>query len=351
VRSPNVCARTAETRLGRCDPDLSALRVDANHLATEAQPPDGERIYAVAHFLTTHPAPPTADVSFPGGPALAPGKSLTLRAEHERTGAVVVWIACVSYAALRLRHGWVPHDAGALGQSAHRVLEGQLPHRDFDDIYTGGLSYLNAAAFRVWGTSLLAMRLTLLGTFALWLPVVYSIARQVAAVPLAIAMMVLAAAWSIPVYPEAMPSWYNLFFATFGVVALFRYLYTAHRRWLFVAGVWGALSCLIKVTGLYFVAAALLFLAYHEQRRSREHDENVARGRLGSVVLTLLIVAFNGALLFLVRQAIVPDIIVQFILPGASLSALVAWREWHAPATPWRLRLSNAARLILPFVA
>ena len=270
---------------------------------------------------------------------------------RERAVAALVWIACVSYAAVHLRHGWVPHDAGALSQSAQRVLDGQLPHRDFDDIYTGGLSYLNAAAFRVFGASLLAMRVALLSTYAVWLPTVYAIARRVATVPLALAMMVLAAAWSIPVYPEAMPSWYNLFFATFGVMAMFRYLDTDHRRWLFIAGICTALSCLIKITGLYFVAAALLFLAYHEQSSWRPRADNVAHGRIGSVVLTLLIVLFNASLLVLVRQALGPDVVVQFVLPTASLSGLLAWREWRAQAASWKPRFTSAARLLLPFVS
>lgn len=265
--------------------------------------------------------------------------------------AAITWTACVSYAALHLRHGWIPHDAGALGQSAQRVLEGQLPHRDFDDLYTGGLSYLNAAAFRVLGTSLFAMRLTLLATFALWLPAVYVVARQVATGPLAIAMVVLAAAWTIPVYPEAMPSWYNLFFATFGALALARFANTAGRRWLFVAGVCAALSCVIKITGLYFVAAALLFLAYHEQSRERTCRDGVGGGRVGSVLLTLLVAGFDGLLLELVRQALDPDVFVQFVLPGTALSVLLVWREWRAPATSWRPRLAETSRLLLPFAA
>jgi hypothetical protein len=265
--------------------------------------------------------------------------------------ALVLWAACVCYAALHLRHGWVPYDAGALGESAQRVLAGQLPHRDFDEIYTGGLSYLNALSFRMWGTSLVAMRITLLIAFALWLPAVYSIARRVAPLPLAAAVTLLAASWSIPVYPEAMPSWYNLFFATFGVAALFSYLDDGHRRWLVAAGVCAALSCLIKIVGLYFVGAALLFLLYHDQDRAIKGATGVSGDRVVSVLLTVAAVAFDAALLVLVRDHITPDVLVQFILPGAALSALLVWREWRAPPTAWRTRVAGLTRLGLPFVA
>lgn len=264
--------------------------------------------------------------------------------------ALVLWAACVGYAALHLRHGWVAHDAGALGESAQRVLAGQLPHRDFDEIYTGGLSYLNALSFRIWGTSIMAMRIMLLIAFALWLPAVYAIARRVASLPLAAAVTLLAAAWGIPAYPEAMPSWYNLFFATFGVAALFNYLDHGHRRWLVAAGVCGALSCLIKIVGLYFVGAALLFLLYHDQDRRPNGASDGPGDRVGSVLVTVVAVFLDVALLVLVRGHITADVIVQFVLPGAALSALLIWREWRAPAMAWRTRVAGLTDIGLPFL-
>ena len=55
----------------------------------------------------------------------------------------------------------MPFDDGALAQSAERLLQGQLPHRDFDEIYTGGLTFLNAGAFRLFGISLWSLRLAM----------------------------------------------------------------------------------------------------------------------------------------------------------------------------------------------
>lgn len=128
----------------------------------------------------------------------------------------VAWLACAIFARLTLTHGWMPHDAGTLGQSAERVLLGQLPHRDFDELYTGGLSFLYAAVFAIWRPSILAMRLVLYAFFLAWMPAIYYIARRMASRIAALAAMLLCVAWSIPVYPAEVPSWYNLFFATFG---------------------------------------------------------------------------------------------------------------------------------------
>src|SRR5258706_4951174 len=69
-------------------------------------------------------------------------------------------------------------------------------------------------------------------------------------------------------YAAAMPSWYNLFFATFGLAALLRYIEMQTGRWLVVAGFCGGISFLFKLLGLYFIAAALLFLLFRVQMAS-----------------------------------------------------------------------------------
>jgi hypothetical protein len=77
------------------------------------------------------------------------------------------------YAGKGLKRGWFPWDEGILAQSAEAVLHGELPHRDYLEIYTGGLSYLNAAAFRLFGTNLASMRYMLFLFFLLWVPAFY----------------------------------------------------------------------------------------------------------------------------------------------------------------------------------
>src|SRR5512140_3441507 len=47
-----------------------------------------------------------------------------------------VLIAGAAYVWWDLGRGWMPFDDGTLAQSAERVMQGQLPHRDFNDVYT-----------------------------------------------------------------------------------------------------------------------------------------------------------------------------------------------------------------------
>src|ERR1035438_3469802 len=59
-------------------------------------------------------------------------------------------------------------DDGALSQSALRVMQGQLPHRDFAEIYTGGLSFIHALAFRIFGVNLISLRICVFLFFLAW---------------------------------------------------------------------------------------------------------------------------------------------------------------------------------------
>ena len=144
--------------------------------------------------------------------------------------------------AAHLDSGWIPHDEGQLGQAAERTLRGELPHRDFDDMYTGGLSFVNALAFRCFGDRSLSMRMMLWLLFVPAVAALYYLARRVAPPVVAGLVTMLGAMLSLPVYSAPMPSWYNLFFAVLGVVAPARFVASARGRWLFVAGLCGGLS-------------------------------------------------------------------------------------------------------------
>src|SRR5687768_7826937 len=163
---------------------------------------------------TALPAPRDAVV-----PNLATLPHARLARIAESRVILLTMLAAVAYVGWHLGRGWLAVDDGTLGHTAERVLLGELPHRDFDDVYTGGLAYLNAAAFRLVGTTLWTLRLVLLAFFVAWVPTVYYLARRFVRPLAASALTLVAVVWSVPSYPAAMPSWYNLFFATFGVAA------------------------------------------------------------------------------------------------------------------------------------
>ena len=273
--------------------------------------------------------------------------------------AVVLAVAGI-YAGFHIGRGWAPSDDGTLSQSALRVMQGQLPHRDFAEIYTGGLSFIHALAFRAFGVNLMSLRICVFLFFLAWLPAVYYIALRFTSAIAAGAITLLAVAWSYPNYPAAMPSWYNLFFATFGAAALLRYLEARTRRWLFVAGVCGGVSILIKVIGAYYIAGVLLSLAFLEQSESSresseksseksaedEDSQNSWPYRVFSVSALLL---FLAALVHVLHSRLGMAELYQFVLPSAVLVGLILLGERSVRAGT-RQRFKTIFRVVIPFL-
>jgi 4-amino-4-deoxy-L-arabinose transferase-like glycosyltransferase len=287
--------------------------------------------------------------------AVIPNLTTSSQARAARIGeshlVLLTVLAAVAYVGWHLGRGWLAVDDGTLGHTAERVLLGELPHRDFDDVYTGGLAFVNAAAFRLVGTTLWTLRLVLLAFFVAWVPTVYYLARRFCRPLAASGVTLVAVVWSVPSYPAAMPSWYNLFFATFGVAACFRYLEAQNKRWLVAAGIAGGLSFLVKVVGLYYVAGMLLFLVYQAHAESKERTgPGVRCGTWYALFVTAALTAFVAALVMLVRRQLHASELVQFVLPGAMIAALLVRIEWASPAGSSRTRFVGLAQLLAPFL-
>jgi len=182
-------------------------------------------------------------------------------------------------------------------------MQGQLPHRDFDEVYTGGLTFANALAFRELGVNLTSLRIVLFMCFLAWVPAVYYVASRFLSAHAAGGLTLLAVAYSIPNYPAPVASWYNLFFAVFGVAALLRYIETRARGWLVAAGLCGGLSIVVKISGLYFVAATLMFFVYRAQALSiAEKGESRERHSVYSVAIALGLAIFLGLLVKIILE-------------------------------------------------
>lgn len=259
-------------------------------------------------------------------------------------GAASIWTI--------LDRGWVPFDEGTIGQAAERVLHGQLPHREFTDPYTGGLAGVHALAMHLFGVSLMAPRYALFIAFVLWLPALWWLAMRWCGPRWAVAITIIAAWWSLPIYPAAMPTWYLLFIGTWIVVALERWHASkpdGRVRWLVLAGVLCGSAVLVKQTGLYLIAGALLGVLTCDQTdvRARWGDARPT-GRTDPVVLFLL--ALLGALVLrLMWGQIRSGALLNEILPIGALLALAMLREWRltdVTARRWKALLRHVGIML-----
>ena len=167
--------------------------------------------------------------------------------------------------------------------------------------------------------------------------------------PLALALSLLALAWAVPNYPAAIPSWYNLFLATGGCLALIRWTESARTGWLVMAGALGGLSFLFKLSGLFFLAGAGLFLL----EATRPEPPTSAEGRR-AWWLPLMITIGLGLFVLVLWRSIAPvhhpSVVLHLFAPVGLLAFSLAMREWLPPPVEAGARLNALFKAVGPLV-
>jgi hypothetical protein len=147
-----------------------------------------------------------------------------------------------------------------LAETAEWLLAGRIPHVDYQEPYTGGLTWLYAVIFKVGGVDLINVRWFLFPFAAVALIVTYLIIRRFLP-PVASAVATwLALAWSFPNYFAGLPSWWLLICALGCVWALIRHVETGLLRYVALAGLLIGCAIVIKQTGVYLLIAVALSL-------------------------------------------------------------------------------------------
>ena len=243
------------------------------------------------------------------------------------------------------------------------MLDGELPHRDFAELYTGGLSFLNAGVFWLAGDNLFWSRVPMFLLFLAYLPCVYLIARRFASPAVATLAGLFAVAWGPPVYPAAMPSWYTLYFTVIGAYFLLRHREDGARGWLFAAGFVGGLSLCCKITGVWYVLAVLVYLAYGA---ADEEPEDTRRAGEATRAVTVAFVSVPVVATLMVGAVLAAKLgvseVVNLFLPVVSVCTLTVWDAYAATAAApsghsagrlWRFSLASPLRsaiLTAPYV-
>lgn len=247
-----------------------------------------------------------------------------------RRGEELVALLCLALALgadlLLIRVGLDSQDEGYFVEQATRVVQGQLPYRDFDSLYTPALLYLHAAVFSIFGGSLVVdVRIVgligrLLLTVALYLLCRPLVRPAIAVLP---ALYILFGVDRLPSTWEPHPGWPS---AALTVVAAWAYtrlptLSGARRIALLVA--------IGAVAGLVFAfkqnAGALLGLALVAGSAWQGIDgtrTDVTRG-LRALQL-LLLPGVLAAAAWLIHPHVSPGVLAYFLIPllAAGLAAL-----------------------------
>ena len=251
---------------------------------------------------------------------------------------------------------WV--DEGVIVYAIWRVAEGDLPYRDFQQMYPPSLFFLGGFLFRLFGSDLAVLRYLVLATKAATCVMVYVGARRIsgrafALIAYAVAVALLGIAWPILTTPYA-----SFFGAALCLAGLLSFL--AFERRLFygcaIAGLcFGIAATFKQTTGAFAFLALALFLLV---------DEGQGGSRPGRILATLVrtsrwfVILFTAAVsVFYLAPRNPLGNLTLLLAPVLFLTGHLALRELRRPPAPenqlqtfWGLVALTLA-FLLPLVA
>ncbi len=147
---------------------------------------------------------------------------------------------------------------------AERVMQGEVPYRDFLFNYTPGILWVNALLMKAFGATLMATRIGLLGFKLITLLTIFQVARRLtnrwaALVPVALTLAWLGHQQAFNVYPDQ----YLVLFALAGLSCMLNYNDTDLAKWLVFCGLSVGAVFIFKynVGVLLFGSGALAIIA------------------------------------------------------------------------------------------
>jgi 4-amino-4-deoxy-L-arabinose transferase-like glycosyltransferase len=189
------------------------------------------------------------------------------------------------------------YDEGSVVFNATRIMNGDVPYRDFWAIYPPGQFYSLATLFRIFGTTLFVVRIY--DTIVRFVIVIslYFIAKKITSRPLALLVcifstLLLASArfYAYPVFP-------SMALILLSFLSLFEYYNTKLRRWLFLTGVLTGISVLFRWDiGLYsFISVIMTIVLFHF---FYVMNETKSSGKIFFVISEQVFILSFGVLLF-----------------------------------------------------
>lgn len=224
-----------------------------------------------------------------------------------RVAPIILFLLVAAiYSSIYFREQSLSAGIGANLVPAERVLEGEVPYRDFYKIQTPGILFLNAGLFKLWGTTLLTALWGVMVFRVLTVVMVFVVASRIINPKLAIVPALLSMIWLPPGGPfRAAPIQYEMLFILLALYFTLRWVGSRAVAHAFAAGLAVGMVALFKQNvGLYCaIALALSMLVVSRQERAKSPESLVAikrRSLLAAAVGIVLPVA--GLLVYLISN-------------------------------------------------
>ncbi|MHB1068635.1 MAG: hypothetical protein ACYC1W_02105 [Gemmatimonadaceae bacterium] len=152
---------------------------------------------------------------------------------------------------------------------------------------------------------------------------------------------------AVPNYRAPMPSWYLLFLATFGMLAVLHWHESGRRRWIIAAGIFSGIAVLVKVTGIVQLVGCALALWSASPPAADRGPATATLWRLR--VVTTAGLGCGLALLALMALRSGEHMAWRLVPPFALLVWTLAYREWTSGGGTAAERLSVLTRVLRPY--
>jgi 4-amino-4-deoxy-L-arabinose transferase-like glycosyltransferase len=182
---------------------------------------------------------------------------------------------------------------------AERVMQGEVPYRDFLFNYTPGILWVNAFLMKLLGATLMTTRVGLFAFKLITLVALFYLARRVtgrwaALVPIALVLAWLGHQQIFNVYPDQ----YLMLFAVAGLICMLNYDQTSRVRWLLLCGLSVGAVFLFKYNvGVLLVGSGIVGIAARElltTRRMKQTLNAVSTYLAGFVVVAGALAGYLG---------------------------------------------------------
>ncbi len=231
-------------------------------------------------------------------------------------------VAAGAYALLFNRANVLSHSIGYNLYASERVLEGDVPYRDFHTLYPPAIFYLNAALFKWLGVSLYTALLGVCVFKILTVAMIYLSGRQVMPRAWALLSALGSLLWLRPNGPfKSVPMHYGALFLAAALFLLLKYENRKKLVFIFFAGASLGLVALFKHNiGAYALLGSLVFLAAEDRTLNYRLSVSLRSYRRVLVLVIGCGTAVLPTLAYMqVRGALVPMIRTLLFGPGEFL--------------------------------
>jgi Dolichyl-phosphate-mannose-protein mannosyltransferase len=155
---------------------------------------------------------------------------------------LLLFVVSCAYLSLFRRYTAIEPDEGIILQGAQRILQGQVLYRDFFSFFTPGSYYFLALLFRVFGTSFLVARSTLVVFGAVFSLLHYLLARRVCSGGTAFTIALLVTITTLPFRFVVLHNWDSTLLALLALYSAVRWVESAGAKAAFATGSFAALT-------------------------------------------------------------------------------------------------------------